>query len=179
MAYEVQDGPPDLEAVHQWDPGGTEFNAAPWPINRQELKDTGFPWIKLLGITGWRALPESDDNREPRTLIHGEIAYPGKLLGKTVVYECQIRATTKQLVLRGLTAAVNGFGEKGILGVMTVTPYASIGGPTWTYNARVLDLTHDNAPTWSRKFVDAWRIGFSLSLRMTDPFFFAEGNPYL
>lgn len=178
MAYVAADGPPDLDATHAWAPA---TGSAPPTINDQGGTDPPtFPWIKIVKpISGWRALPESDDNRAPRTAGPGEITYPGEKLGKTVVYECEIRAKTRQSAMSTMTALLNGYGDTDGEGTMTVTPYASVGGVVWTYEARVLSLVPDVEFGYSPHRAWQWAWGFQLNLRMSDPLFYTGGTGYL
>lgn len=178
MAYVANDGPPSLDATHEWAPA---TGSAPAAINTKTDPPT-FPWIKLKQITGWRAAPEADDNREPRTIGSGEITYPGRLLGRTIVYECEIRARTRESVQLTITSILNGYLDRSGLGTMTVTPFPSPGGVVWQYQARVLSLDAD--PAWDYNPGRAWPYvwGFALSLRMPSPFFFTPalgGAAYL
>jgi hypothetical protein len=137
------------------------------------------PWVRLLSITGWRALPESEDLREPRTYGDGEIVYPSRKLGKTIVYEMQIEARTIQSMQSHMTQLQRGFGDMNGEGTMTVTPYASYGGQVWTFTGRAISF--DPEATWEynpdRLAQLTW--GAALSLRMSDPHFYADGVPYL
>lgn len=175
MTYVTTDGPPDFDAKHAWAPAA---GGAPPTINDQGTA----PWTKLKQITGWRASPEADDNREARTNADGEIGYPGRLLGKTIVYEAEIRAATREGMRGLLTAHLNGFADRAGLGTMTVTPFTVPGGVVWMYQARVLSFDPDPTFTLAQGVRLPWRWGFALSLRMLDPRFYTPnlaGTAYL
>lgn len=179
MAYIATDGPPDIDATHAWAPlAGT----APPTLN---VAGTGaaaavLPWVKVRAIDGWRDLPETVDNRAPRTFGDGEIAYPARLLGKTVVYQLEVQAASRESVRGTLSALVAGFGlSTSDEGTMTVTPFSVPGGPAWTFTARTLAIDADSAFT---KLTGVWgpfRWGLTISLRMSDPRFYTGGVGYL
>lgn len=176
MTYVAADGPPDVDAKHVWSPA---TGSAPPTINDW---DAGLPLIELVQITNWRGAPEADDFRDPRTATVGEVGYPGRLLGKTVVYEMKARADSREALRSAITGLVNGFGDRSGLGTMTVTPLAAIGGVAWQYQARVVDFTPEPLWTYDQYLEGAWRHGASLSLRMLDPYFYTPnlaGTAYL
>ena len=168
MPYTAADGPPSHDATHAWSPA---TGPAPPTLNDQTVNPRIVFGVEG-GITGWRVLPEADDNREARTTTDGEIPYPGKKLGKTIVYEMTVYGDTLQAVSAVQTSMLNGYGDMSGLGTMTVTPYPHIGGVTWQFQARVLSLDFDNRPEWRKELAQPWRWGFALSLRMMNPFFY-------
>lgn len=137
------------------------------------------PWIKVTGIAGWRDLPESVDNREPKTYGPGEIVYPSEKLGKTVVYSCEARATTREEIRAQITGCLRGFGGTLTEGTMTVTPYAAPGGVVWTFMARVLIVDPEDTFSYFERRRAPYRWGFTVALRMSDPFFTTGGVKYL
>jgi hypothetical protein len=179
-AYDVTYGPPDLDATHLWTPasGPTVTLGYEMPLTSGRLVPPSSR-IRIEQITGWRALPEAEDNRQPRTFGDGEITYPGKLLGKTLVYEGHALsvdwAGLKPLAQSMMLAFANMSDE----GVMTVTPFEFIGGVVWTYSARVTGLTFDPKPEYLGTVHDALQWGFQLTLRMSDPHFYNDGDPYV
>lgn len=179
MTYVATDGPPSLDATHAWAPA---TGSAPPTLNSRGSDPPTLPWIKVRQIANWRGAPEADDFREARSAIDGEIGYPGRLLGKTVVYECEIRAATRETVQGRLTAVLNGFGDRFGLGTMLVTPFASPGGVAWEFQARVLLVDPDPAWTYLPGAAGPYRWGFALSLRMLNPRFYTPnlaGAAYL
>jgi hypothetical protein len=166
--------PPYLAAVHQWTTAAGDAAAR---FNDQVTSPPTLPWTRVRQITGWRALPESDDNRQPRTYGDGEIVYPGRKLGKTLVYECTVEARTMQTVEDTMGAIVQGFGDMSGEGRMDVIPYS--GAATWTYHARVIDLQVEPVWDWNENRRTVFEWGFTLSLRMSDPHFYLAGTPYL
>lgn len=179
MTYVASDGPPSVDAKHEWDPA---TGTAPPALNAWTADPITFPFIKVEQIQGWRSAPEADDNREPRSYGPGEIAIPGELLGKTIVYELEVQANTRETCLGTVTSLLNGFGDRSGLGTMTVTPFASIGGVVWMYQARVLDFDADPLWTHNPAQTGAWRWAVRLHLRMLDPYFYTPnlaGTGYL
>jgi hypothetical protein len=179
MAYTSVSGPPDVDASHAWAPA---TGLAPPVINDWTSDPPGLPYFALEEITGWRSGPDADDNREPRTLLPGEIAYPGMLQGRTLVYEGTVAAATREALGLVVTGLLNGYADRSGLGTMTVTPFSSVGGVVWQYQARVLDLAFE-ALTYTDASVHrdllpvigaagAWRRPCMLTLRMLDPYFY-------
>lgn len=179
MTYVAADGPPDVDAKHAWAPAS---GSTPPVINNWTADPLTYPFVLLENIAGWRSSPEADDNREPRSVGDGEIAYPGALLGKTLVYEMELRAATRESLRATVTGLLNGFGDRSGLGTMTVTPFTSIGGVVWQYKARVLSFDPDDLWTYNPVVPGPWRTGATLTLRMTDPRFYTPnlaGTAYL
>jgi hypothetical protein len=175
MAYTAADGPPDLDGVHVWTPA---TGSAPPALNFWDVTAPAWPRIRLEQITGWRSLPEADDNRQPRTTTHGEFPYPGMMLGKTIVYEGQVRAKEWVTIKAPVHGMNQGFGERSLEGLMTITPFSWIGGVVWTFHARVLSLDFDPKPEYVPA-PEPIRWGFALTLRMSDPYFYTGGVKYL
>jgi hypothetical protein len=181
MAYTASHGPPLKDATHQWDPPTT---SNPPVINDVQREPLVLPQIELLRCTGWRDLPDLVDNRAPRTVGVGEMLYPPRYTGKTLVYECEMQAgpddttgAARESLLAMQMSLVAGFGDRDSEGVMTVTPWAAPGGVTWTYSALVTDLKFD--PEWKLDANDVitYRWEFSLTLRMSDPHFYTGSPP--
>lgn len=177
MAYTAEHGPPDVDGTHAWTP----FVGTPPPVLNDQ---STWPRTRFMpdgdAITGFRALPESDDNREPRTNFDGEVGYPGRKVGKTLAYEMEVVSDSLQGLRFVQTGILNGFQDMSRLGLMTITPFAYIGGVVWQYKARVLSCEFDAKPVWDERAIDligggrmaAWTWPFHLSLRMLDPFFY-------
>lgn len=169
MAYTSAHGPPDLDAKHLWTPAtGSTVT----------LNDVGTSWIKVDSIQGWRSLPEADDNREAKTVGHGEVVYESRYLGKTLVYEGRVMARDREAMRAKLHALVTALGASKDEGVMTVTPFTVPGGVVWTYSARVIDLT-PNQTFVQRSAAYSLQWGFTFSLRMSDPHFYTGATAYL
>lgn len=174
MAYIVADGPPDTDATHAWTPAS---GSSPPTLNNPLTFPATKPWAQVLSIPGWWDPPDMEDHRDGRTAGPYEIPYPPVILGKTLVYEGAIWADDEQ-TFRNFTRAIQrGFTTDRLNeGLMTVTPYASIGGPVWTFNARCLDFKPDKDFTWSRnRPTGRFRRGFMLTLRMSNPRFYTGG----
>lgn len=176
MPFTIADGPPGIDATHAWAPGS---GSAPPVLNAWDIMAPTWPRIRIEQITGWRSLPDADDNRSPRTSDHGEFIWPGKMLGKTVVYEGEVRTLDWQTLRLPVNQMLQGYSERSLPGVMTVTPFAWIGGPVWTYNARVVSLDFDPKPEYIPGMTEALRWGFSLTMRMHDPYFYSGTDKVL
>lgn len=176
MPYTIADGPPDIDGTHAWAPA---VGSAPPTLNDWNVLAPTWPRVRIEQITGWRSLPDADDNRDPRTTTHGEFPWPGMMLGKTIVYEGAVRALSWLTLKAPVNSMVLGFGERSQEGVMTVTPFSWIGGTVWTYSARVISLDFDPKPDYLPNAPEVLSWGFALTLRMSDPYFYADGDPYL
>lgn len=177
MAYVANDGPPDIDAKHAWVPAA---GTSP-PV----LNDPGaggpppLPWVKVTAIDGFRDMPEMVDNRAPRTFGAGEITYPARVLGKTLVYQCEIRAASRESVRGTLSALLRGYyASRSDEGTMTITPYTIPGGVVWTYTARCLAIDADSSFSLARGVWGPYRWGLTISLRMSDPLFYTGGTGY-
>lgn len=178
MAYVATDGPPDVDATHTWAPAA----GTPPPV----LNDQGggvpnaLSWLKLIAIDGWRDLPEMLDNRAPRTFGVGEVPYPSRVLGKTVVYQLQARGVTREEAQGLVSGCLNGFGASmSDEGIMTVTPHATPGGVAWTFAGRVIAIDADSTFTLARGVLAPYRWGLTVSIRMSNPHFYTSAVGYL
>lgn len=174
MAYTATHGPPALDAIHTWNPATA---TDPPALGDTHLEPMVLPQIVIDGITGWRDLPELVDNRAPRTFGVGEVAYPPRTLGKTLVYECRLQADDREELLEEQHALITGFGDRATEGVMTVTPWAAPGGVAWTYSALVLDLKFDAKWKLDGESQVTYEWPFVLTLRMSDPHFYTGETP--
>ncbi len=174
MAYTIASGPPCSNAVHAWVP---LLGDEPPTIGDQgDVWPPALPYVKLLGVDGWLNHPESIDQREGSTSGDGEQEYPLRILGKTLVYRYEIRATSEEEEADLTIAFGNGFYKQP--GTMTVTPYEYIGGPVWTFSGRV--TSHDPDPSFSYfpRRRAPFRRKLSTTLRLSDPYFYTEGGRY-
>lgn len=174
MAYADIHGPPALDATHQWDPPVTSNPPVLGDTHREPMV---LPQIEIVGINGWRDLPEMVDNRAPRTFGVGEVVYPPRFTGKPLVYECEMQTDDRLELLAMQMSLIVGFGDRDSEGTMTVTPWPAPGGVPWTYSALVTDLKFD--PSWKLDGESQvqYRWGFTLSLRMSDPHFYVGSPP--
>lgn len=175
MAYTAAHGPPDIDATHTWAPVTGD---APPVINDRGADPPLLPWIKLLRIEGWSDAAELEDRRASRTYGRGEVAYPPDEIGRTVIYVCEIRATTREEVRSLVTASRRGFADDRD-GTMTVAPYPVPGGVTWTLAARCLQFDADDTFSYYRKRRAPYRWGMAISLRMADPLYYSDGTGYV
>lgn len=175
--YIIADGPPDTDATHAWTP---VEGPSPPVLNNPITFPATKPWAQVVTIPGWWDPPDMEDKREARTADPYEYPYPPLILGKTLVYEGFIWADTEQSMRNFIKAIQWGFTtDRENEGEMTVTPYASIGGPVWTFNARCLDFKPDKELSWNRnRPTGAFRKGFTLTLRMSDPRWYTGGEGY-
>jgi hypothetical protein len=175
MAYTSDHGPPLFDATQDWDPAS---GTAPPTLNDTNTEPPAFPRIVIDKCTGWRSLPDREDRRAPRTVGVGEVKYPARETGKTLVYECRVEALAREDLTLTQNALLQGFADTDE-GVMTVTPWAVPGGVVWTFSAAVTALEFD--PSWtlsgeSGSVTYEW--AFVLTLRMSDPLFYTGGTGY-
>lgn len=178
MTYLLTDGPPHYKvSTHAWTPSGDVSAAVTFNDPDATYPAAAvLPWIHVLNVTNWRHGVESEDNRQARTISDGEITYPSKKLGVTKVCEYEIRADSVRSLDQTLTAVVAAFDNMSDEGTMAFTPYE--GGPVWAFDARVLSLEPD--PDWDYNDEGrGWAVqqGFQLSLRLSDPYFYAVSDP--
>lgn len=174
MAYGAQHGPPAKDAFHQWAPAA---GSAPPVFNDVNVEDVLYPCIRIDNIANWRGRREIIDNRAGRTAGPGEIVYPERRLGKTIVYECHLEGQDREDFLEEQNAIVQGF-DDGDEGVMTVTPWSVPGGAVWTYTAKVLDLSAPDVWELDGEREVTYRWGFALTLRMSSGLFYTGGTGY-
>lgn len=176
MAYTAAHGPPMRDATHQWN---APVSADPPLIGDTHVEPIDLPQIQLFGITGWRDPPEFVDNRAPRTFGVGEVVYPVRTLGKTLVYECEIQTDDREELLMMQMGLLIGFADRSAEGTMTVTPWPAPGGVAWTYSALVTGLVFD--PSWKLDGESQikYRWPFVLTLRMSNPYFYTSATAYL
>lgn len=178
MAYTAAHGPPALDATHQW--ANASGLSAPPVLGDSHREPQIYPQIVIDRIPGWRRLPDITDNRAGRTYGVGEIPYPSRMGGKTIVYECRLETVTREDCLAYQHAIINGFGAAtDDEGVMTVTPWPVPGGVVWTYAARVLDADFTEEWTLRGNHIATYEWPFTLTLRMSDPKFYTGGVGYL
>jgi hypothetical protein len=175
MAYTASHGPPSLDATHQWAPAA---GTAPPVLNDVNTDVQEYPRTRILNIANWRGRREIAHNSAPRTFGAGEIFYPERRLGKTLVYECVLEGDTDREAFKlEQNAILLGF-DDGDEGAMTVTPWTYPGGVVWTYSAKVLDLT--DSTNWeldgASQMTFVWP--FTLTLRMADGLFYTGGVGY-
>lgn len=180
MTYVAADGPPDVDAKHAWAPA---TGSAPPVLGNWTADPIDYPFIHVRQIANWRAAPEADNFSEPKSYGPGEIPLAGEKLGKTLVYELQVKADTREELANTITGLLKGFcTDMSGLGTMTVTPWSSIGGVVWQYKARVLGFEPDPVPEYLPGVTGPWRREAQLTLRMFDPYFYTPnlaGTAYL
>lgn len=167
----TSDGPPGLEAKHQWNPAvGNNFT-----MNDIE---GSYPFVDLVTIQNYYSLPESDDNRIPQTGLEGETILPGKKRGKTITYVGFIIGVTRKGVLGMRRNMVASFSEMDIEGTMYIDPHNSYSSHAWEFKARVLALEiDDEIIAKSLKERDPYKLAFDLTLRLSNPFFTLAADP--
>lgn len=179
MAFVTADGvPPPQVLTHAWAPA-----SGPTPPILGDKGDTvppTLPFVRIVGgVKGWRSSPEIEDNRDGKTSGPGEFPYPIRVLGKPLVYTCEVWAENIWDVTTGLNQCTLGFTtNQDDEGEMTLVPYSGYGGPTWTYAARVIDFDPDEDFTYSAHRFAKFRWGFLLSFRMSDRLFYTGGVGY-
>ena len=176
MPYTVVHGPPTyFDSTHAWAPA---TGAVPPVLGDTNKEPRVLPQIVIEQIAGWFDLPDLTDNRAPRTFGVGELPYPSRSTGKTLVYECRVEAADQLDLTLTANAVKQGFSDQDSEGTMTVTPWASYGGSVWTYTARVVALQFDPKFT-VRDDGATFEWGLVLTLRMSDPHFYLDGTGYL
>lgn len=164
MTIVLTDGPMGLEATHVWTPA----DGSPLVLNDR----TVLPCLRFDKIGGFNSLPDSDDNRAPRTARVGESVFPSLVRGKTITPEGRILGRSRSEVRQQRTALVTAFGQRDQEGVWSAVPNAALGSATdyWQTAGRVIGLEIDED---FQADVDAmpspWQLGFLLTVRLSDP----------
>lgn len=172
MAFTTDHGIVELMSTWQFVPSS---GPSPPPIN-----DHGDSWIKLESAPGLHDAPEADDNRDPRTIEDGEIIYPGFKLGRTFSLKASVYANNEDEMYTLLTGVRRGYTTNMVdEGRFTITPYSGIGGPVWNLDARVLGFHPDDTFTWNLNQKFAYRWGFELVFRQSDPLFYSDDTAYI
>ncbi len=177
MAYTTAHGPPLFDATHAWEP---ETATAPPVLNDANKVPRVLPQIVIDGCENFYGLPDLVANAVGRTVGVGELLDPPRQTGKTIVYEGRIEADDREELMATLIAMGRGFGDRDVEGTMTITPWAPFAGTgddliVWTFSALVTDFRPEKAWVLTDGLYE-W--GFSLTLRMSDPFFHAEEATY-
>lgn len=176
MPYSTTNAPPWIDATLTYTPPTAD---APPALNDVNREPRVLPQIRIQGIAGWYDLPDFIDNREGRTYGSGEVAYPGREIGKTLVPECRIESDDRLEFTQIIADLAHGFGDRSGEGVWTITPWAPFADEDtpviWTFSTLVTGLVFDKAPVLVDNGVTySW--GFVLTLRMSDPRFYVAGT---
>lgn len=164
----LADGPPGLEATHEWELLGRALNDVVGTL----------PRYKLTKITGYNSLGEIEDLRDVNTGRVGETAYPSVMRGKTITYEGVVEAQSYEQ-LRSLSSALRGaFADTWAEHRMVVNPYTGWGSQQFAFWARTMALDMDEEQTFAGTAVPSpWQRAFTLSVRMSDPRRYAWPTP--
>lgn len=137
----------------------------------------GLPRIQLDRITGIHALPEADDNREPKYGQGGEQVYPSLTRGKTIIYEGRILGADLPQ-MRAMMHSLRHAASRGRLGETSIVVRpGGFGGVTHSYDARVLALESDDEQTLGLEAMPtAYQRGFVLTVRQSDPRYYLVGG---
>lgn len=178
MPWVTANGPPPPHVLtHMWTPGSGP--SPPVLGDKGDVSPAELPYVKVLSVKGWRSSPEIEDNRDPRTAGEGEFPYPIRVLGKPLVYKCEVWAENIWDVTTLINQCALGFTtNQSDEGVMTLEPYSGYGGTVWTFGARVIDFDPDEEHNHSWHRVGKFRWGFLLSLRMSNRLFYTGGVGY-
>lgn len=145
----LAEGYPGVEEVHT--------------LNGLAINDlTVEPRIRLTRITGLHSLPDADDVRANRTARDGEIALPGGLRGKTIVYEGIVQARSlvgMRQKARALRAAARVRSSEQRMWL----------GPDFFMDGRIIAFDADDEQTTGPTSVRPWQRPFTLSMRLSDP----------
>lgn len=128
----IAEGVLGKEALHTWNSALT--------LNDRE---SGLPLYRLDKITGLHDRADSSNISEPITGQDGELFYPSPTLGKTIVYEGTVLASTSWGMRAARTSLLSVF-HANTVGAMIVAPPPTRGGVAWRYVARVLSCVCDD-----------------------------------
>src|SRR5262245_45415759 len=168
MALALADGPPGLEATHQWELGGIVLNG---------LDSGSYPRYKVTKITGWNSLPEIPDQRFTNTGRLGERPIPTWPVGKTITYEGQVEALTYETMRAACSALSAAFADVFSEHRMTIVPHTGWGTQQFFYLARALACDVDDELHNPSSLPSGWIRPFTLSVRLSDPRRYAYPTP--
>lgn len=173
MALTTAHGIVELISVWEFAPGS---GSAPPDINDHGSTS----WVKLNSAPGLHDGAESDDNREARTNVDGEIIYPGFKLGRTFTLKSEVYAEDELEMYALMTELRRGYTtETDLEGVFTVTPYSGMGGVVWNFQARTLGFHPAEVFTHSRHRKWKFRWEVDVVLRMSDTLFYSSAVGYV
>jgi len=161
-AATIAEGVLGLEAEHAWN--GII-------MNRMGV----FPRYNVRRINGLHSRPESDDPRDVVRGGTGELPFPANPKGKTVVYTGVVEALSLPSLRVATNALKAAFADRRNEYWMTVTPPAERGGVVWTYIGSALACDVDDEQTRSLSAVYPHAREFSVSIRQSDPRYYASG----
>lgn len=172
MAYTTDHGIVELSSTWAYAPA-----TGPTPPT---INDHGASWVIMRSAPGLQDGPESDDNREPRTTVQGEIIYPGLKLGRTFSLKCEVLANDEASMRFLLTYARRGYCfNMDDEGTWTVTPYTGVGGVVWNLKTRTLGFHPAESFTYEQNRPWKWRWEFELVVRMSDALFYSDDVAYV
>ncbi len=164
---------PGIEAIHRWTPPGESEPAVALGERTDAEGKPIWPWFKIRAIPGLRSQGEPEDNADPKVGGLGLNPRRGERRGRTIVYECTIKARSLLELREAEDALQAAFADISQVGRMDCSwhPLNSEfeDAPPVFYEAKCLacDIP-DNQETkqWDRVFV----VGF----RLYDPRHFDE-----
>ena len=162
MPVAAADGALGIEARHVW--------------NGLTLNDlTVWPRYRLRRIRGLHDLPDSDDNREPKTEQIGEIVYPSYARGKTVTYEGEVIGKTLQELRAGSHSLRSAFGPDIATGLnperrMVIVPHPTYGTQQHTFQGQCrLCTVEDEQTQGPTRQLSPFIRAFVIDIRLADP----------
>lgn len=169
MAYAMLDGPLGLEGFHVWTPANDPSLA----ITMNDLTPGAtVHYIRFKRMPGFRALPEADDNRQPRTARVGENVMPSMVRGKTFTVEGLIQAASMAELRQMEWAMSAALGERDLEGTWSTLPHSAYGSQAayWQAAMRVMQYEPDEEFTIAPDAaLGPYQLHFLLGMRMSDP----------
>lgn len=154
---------PGQEGRHAWTPPGAEEPAVTLGLRRDDEGNPVWPYFQIRRITGTRSAGEAEDNASARVGGLGLNPERSERRGKTVVYECTIKARTLRELREAEDTLQAAFADISEVGRMDCTwhpenaEFAS--APPVFFEAKCLtcDIPDDQATKgWDRLFVVAF-----------------------
>lgn len=159
--FDITHGAGGLWEIHTWN-SALALNAA----QVDEEDDPVVDRIIVTRITGLHSLPERADPRASKVGRIGEFAYPTSWLGKTVVYEGLIQASSTASLRLQRAALLAAFSDPALEGQMDIDIAGDVGGPPSRFYAKPMQLdVVDEIPSDGAPFNRV----FTLGLRLSDP----------
>jgi hypothetical protein len=162
---------PGIEGIHRWTPPGESEPAVALGERTDAEGNPIWPWFKIRAIPGLRSQGEPEDNADPKVGGLGLTPRRGERRGRTIAYECTIKARSLRELREAEDTLQAAFADISSLGRMDCGWHALNkefeDAPPVFYEAKCLTCDipdQQEVKGWDRLFV----IGF----RLYDPRYF-------
>ncbi len=156
---------PGKEGLHSWTPPGATKAAVTLGERTDAKGKPVWPWFKIRAIPGLRSQGEAEDNADAKVGGLGLTPRRGERRGRTIVYECTIKARSLRELREAEDTLQAAFAGIGSIGRMDCTWHALNkefeDAPPVFYEAKCLTCDipdQQETQTWDRLFVVGFRL---------------------